>query len=251
MTVTIIAEKPSVAQSIATVLGATKKQDGYFEGNGYYVSFAFGHLYTLADTKDYNPDMGQWDLKDYPFIPEKFIYKIQDNLGIKKQVKVIKELVNKSDLIINACDGDREGELIFAELKNDLKISKPIKRLWITSHTPKDIENGMNNLKDNMINLENAGYCRQQVDFLLGINMTVVYSLKTGGQTLRVGRVILPTLKLIFDREVEIANFKSNSFYMLKSSFKSGEEIYVGTYFDQDGNNKFNSKEQLLNIQFY
>lgn len=184
----IIAEKPSVAANIANALGAKNRNDGYFEGNGYYVSFAFGHLYDLADTKDYNSDMGKWNLKDYPFIPEKFEYKPKDDAGIKKQIKVIKELANKSDLIICATDGDREGELIFAEIKNDLKFDKPIKRLWITSHTPKDIQKGMDNLKNSLINLEKAGYCRQQIDWVLGINLTVVYTLKSGGEiTLKLG----------------------------------------------------------------
>lgn len=250
MSTLIIAEKPSVAGSIAQALGATKRQDGYFEGNGYYVSFAFGHLYTLADIKDYNEDMAKWDLAHYPFIPETFRYKAINDPGVKKQIKTLKELVNKSDTIINACDADREGELIFAELKNDLKISKPIKRLWITSQTPKDIEKGMANLRSEMLNLESAGACRQQVDWILGINGTVVYTLKTGGSyTLKIGRVLLPTLKLIFDREAEIANFKSKPFYTLQSQFKTGDESYIGIYNDQEGNSKFDSKELLQDIE--
>lgn len=250
MSVLIIAEKPSVAGSIASALGATKRQDGYFEGNGYYVSYAFGHLYTLADTKDYKPDMDGWNLTDYPFIPGEFKYKPINDPGVKKQIKIIKELASKVDTIINSCDGDREGELIFAELKNDLKFNKPIKRLWITSHTPKDIQKGMDNLKDGLINLEEAGYCRQKVDWILGINLTVVYTLKTGGElTLKLGRVVLPTLKLIFDREVDIANFKSTPFYMLKSEFKAGTESYIGTYFNQEGNTKISDTLQLVNIQ--
>jgi DNA topoisomerase-3 len=242
----IIAEKPSVAQSIASALGANKREDGYFSGNGYLVSFAFGHLYTLADTADYNPDMESWDLKYYPFIPESFRYKGIDDKGVKKQIGILKDLVKQADVVINACDGDREGELIFAELKNDLKIKKPIKRLWITSHTPKDIEKGMASLKDDMKNLEKAGYCRQQVDWIIGINLTVVYTLKAGGEyTLKVGRVVLPTLKLIFDREEEIANFKSVPFYMLKSQFSAGDESYVGTYRDKEGKTRLASMELL------
>lgn len=250
MSILIIAEKPSVASSIAAALGATKRQDGYFEGNGYYVSYAFGHLYTLADTKDYKANMETWNIDDYPFIPEHFNYKPIDDPGVKKQIKIINDLSKKADTIINACDGDREGELIFAELKNNLKFNKPTKRLWITSHTPKDIQKGMNSLKDNLINLENAGYCRQQIDWILGINLTVVYTLMSGGElTLKLGRVILPTLKLIFDREVAIANFISTPFYMLKSDFKAGNESYIGTYLNQDGNTKILDKLQLVNIQ--
>lgn len=250
MTTLIIAEKPGVAGSIAAALGANKRQDGYFEGNGYLVSFAFGHLYTLADSKDYNPDMEKWDLKHYPFIPEEFKYKPIDDPRIEKQIKILKELIKQADTVINAFDGEREGELIFAELKNNLNITKPIKRLWITSHTPKDVAKGMNNLMPDMKNLQFAGYCRQKVDWIIGINLSVVYTLKTGGNfTLRLGRVVLATLKLIFDRELEIANFKSVPFYMLKSKFSSGEESYIGTYFDKDNNSKFESKELLLDIQ--
>jgi DNA topoisomerase III len=249
MSVLIIAEKPSVAGSIAAALGATKRQDGYFEGNGYFVSYAFGHLYSLCDTKDYKPDMEGWNLNDYPFIPSEFKYKPIDNPGVKKQIKTIKELASKVDTIINSCDGDREGELIFAELKNDLKFNKPIKRLWITSHTPKDIQKGMDNLKNSLVDLENAGYCRQKIDWIIGINLTVVYTLKAGGSTLKLGRVVLPTLKLIFDREVAIANFKSTPFYMLKSEFKASNESYIGTYFNQEGNTRIIDKLQLINIQ--
>lgn len=249
-TTLIIAEKPSVAGSIASALGATKREDGYFEGNGYYVSYAYGHLFTLADTKDYKPDMEGWDLKDYPFIPGKFKYKPANDSGIKKQIKIIGNLAAKVDTIINSCDGDREGELIFAELKNYLNFNRPIKRLWITSHTPKDIQKGMDNLSDSLINLEAAGYCRQQVDWILGINLTVVYTLKTGGNvTLKLGRVVLPTLKLIFDKEASISNFKSTSFYMLKSDFKVGNESYIGTYYDIDDSTRILDKQKLLSIQ--
>jgi DNA topoisomerase-3 len=250
MNTLIIAEKPSVARSIASVLGANKRNDGYFEGNGYFVSFAFGHLYTLADSRDYDPNMASWNLKHYPFIPDPFHYKAVDDPGIKKQIRILKDLLKQSDSVINALDADREGELIFAEIKQDLKIDKPIKRLWITSHTPKDIEKGMANLKSNMTRLEQAGYCRQQVDWIIGINLTVVYTLKAGGNyTLKIGRVLLPTLKLIFDREVEIANFRSQPFYRLIATFEKEGESYSGVYHDSEGHHKFDSKETLQQIQ--
>ncbi|WP_394884924.1 DNA topoisomerase [Clostridium butyricum] len=247
----IIAEKPSVAGSIAAALGATKRQDGYFEGNGYFVSYAFGHLYTLADTEDYNPEMkGSWNLKDYPFIPSEFKYKAIDNDGAKKQIKIIKELASKSDVIINSCDGDREGELIFAELNNNLKFNKPIKRLWITSHTPKDIEKGMSELKDGLINLEKAGYCRQQIDWILGINLTAIFTLKAGGEiTLKLGRVILATLKLLYDREVAIANFKSQTFYTIKNKFTVNDEFYIGTLNYQEEGTRISDKSKVELIQ--
>lgn len=246
----IIAEKPSVAANIASALGATTKKDGYFEGSGYYISYAFGHLFSLSDTKDYCPDMEKWDLKDYPFVPKEFKYKPLDDSGVRKQIKILKDLAERSDRIINACDGDREGELIFAEIKNYLGIKKPVFRLWVTSHTPKDIEKGMQNLRNDMITLEKAGYCRQQIDWLIGINLTVVYTLMaSGGQVLKVGRVILPTLNLIFEREVEIANFKSTPFYSLKCVFNTGMENYEGTYLDSESNTKFDNKDHLKKVQ--
>lgn len=243
----IIAEKPSVAANIAAALGA-KRNDQYFEGNGYYITNAFGHLYTLADTKDYVAEMENWNLKDYPFIPQIFKYKMLDDPGVKKQIKTIKDLVKKSDKIINACDSDREGELIFSELKRDLNINLPIKRLWVTSHTPKDIKKGMSNLLDDMKNLEKAAYCRQQIDWIYGINFTVCFSLMAENK-LKLGRVILATLKLIFDREVAISTFKSEVFYTLKTEFKSTNESYVGIYLDENNNTRFKNKEQLLNIE--
>lgn len=247
----IIAEKPSVAGSIAAALGANKRKDGYFEGNGYYVSYAFGHLYKLADTEDYNPEMtGSWNLNDYPFIPKQFVYKAIDDDGVKKQIKTIKELASKADVIINSCDGDREGELIFAELNNNLNFNKPIKRLWITSHTPKDIQKGMSELKDGLINLEKAGYCRQQIDWILGINLTTIFTVKAGDElTLKLGRVILATLKLIYDREVTIANFKSSSFYTVKNKFTLDDEFYIGTLNDPDEGTRITDKAKVEEIQ--
>ena len=246
----IVAEKPSVAKSIASALGAVSKKDGYFEGNNYLVTYAFGHLYTLANTRDYKPEMTGWKIEDYPFIPDPFRYKAIDDVGVRKQIKTIKELASKADLIVNACDGDREGELIFAEIKNDLKIAKPVKRLWITSHTPKDIAKGMATLRTDTMNLEQAGFCRQQVDWIIGINLTVVYTILSGGEiTLKVGRVVLPTLKLIFDRESEIANFKSTSFYNLKCVFQTGSETYTGLYQDQDKNTRYSAIEPLQTVK--
>lgn len=247
----ILAEKPSVAANIASALGSTTKKNGYYEGNGYFISFAFGHLYELYDAEDYNAEMKNWQLSYYPFIPEKFKYKVKEDEGIKKQLKIIKELIDKSSLIINATDADREGNLIFRLIRDDLKVTKPIKRLWTTSHTPQDIEYAMKNLKDDndMKSLDQAGFCRQQIDWILGINLTVVYTLKSNSDTtLKLGRVILPTLKLIYDREVSIAQFKSQPFYSLKSEFSINGNSYIGTYHDKEGLSKFAGKEKLLDI---
>ncbi len=244
----IIAEKPSVASSIAMTLQAVKK-DGYFEADNLFISYAYGHLFKLADTRFYNEAMTSWQLKDYPFIPEKFKYLPIDDNGVKKQIKILNELAAKADLIVNACDSDREGEVIFLEIADSLKFGKPIKRLWLSSHTPRDIEKGMNNLKDRMTGLEKAGYCRQRMDWLMGINFSVVFTLLAGGElTLKLGRVLLPTLNLIFLRDAEIASFRASKFYTLKSSFAAGNDVYTGTYII-DGNTRFDSLEQLQVIQ--
>lgn len=227
----IIAEKPSVAKSIAIVVGANELNNGYYSGNGYYVSYAFGHLYRLANANEYDPKFDKWKLENFPFIPSQFKYIPIENNGVLKQISIIEQLSKKSDLIINALDGDREGELIFAELKNSLKFNKPIKRLWLSSHTPKDVEKGLNNLLDPLTNLEMASYCRQQIDWILGINFTVLFTLTTGGNyTLNVGRVMLPTLKLIYDRTTSFKSFTSKDYYSLKSSFKGQYGAYTGTY---------------------
>lgn len=246
----IIAEKPSVAKNIATALGAKTKKDGYFEGNGYFVSYAFGHLYRLCDVKDYDPEKGKWKMAYYPFIPGAFQYKGISDGGVSKQIKTLKYLEKQSDAIINACDADREGSLIFAEIQRDLDFKKPVKRLWLTSHTPKDIKKGMDNLRDEMSNLESAGYCRQWTDWLLGINLTVLYTLKAGGgKTLKVGRVILPTLKLIYDRDKAIREFDSTPFYTLKCEFEAEASRYVGLYTDKDDVSKFKDEALLKAIE--
>ncbi len=247
----IIAEKPSVASNIAHVLGANDRKDGYFEGNGYYVSFAFGHLLTLCDAKDYDEKYAKWELENYPFIPNEFKFKVIDDKGVKKQFNILKELIEKSDLVINACDSDREGEAIFYSIFSNIGIDRPVKRLWISSHTPADIKKGMKNLKDNseMVYLQAAGYCRTILDWLIGINFTSVATLKYGnGELLNIGRVLIPTLYLIYERYKERNDFKPKDIFELNIEFENNGNKYVGTYTDGEYN-KFENMSVLSDLK--
>lgn len=245
----ILAEKPSVAKNIAYALNAKDRKDGYFEGNGYIIAFAFGHLYELYDVKDYLKGFTKWELQKFPFVPEVFRYKIKNDKGIERQVKTIKKLTDRKDIkeIIIATDADREGQLIAGIIINELNINKPLKRLWINSHTPKEVHKGMNNLIDykNTLALEKAGYCRQQMDWLFGVNFTSLTTLKYGnGKLLNVGRVILPTVKLIYDRDLEIENFKKETYFQLKTIFDAKGAQYEGFYIE-NGSDKFINKKNL------
>lgn len=252
----IIAEKPSVAMNIAKVIGASVKHDGYFEGNGYIVSFAFGHLLTLLDAKDYDESMSKWEVEKYPFIPEKFRYKLINDNGVKKQFNIIKELIGRNDVteIINAADGDREGETLATEILKATGTKKPVRRLWISSYTPKDVFIGLENLKsiEEMKNLQDAGFARSQADWLIGINFTSVATLRYGnGNLLNIGRVIMPTVKLIYDRDVEIKSFKPKDFYELYSYFQAANGVYPGIYAECTNgelNTKFDNIEKLRAI---
>ena len=251
--VLILTEKPSVAGSIAAVLNVKDKKDGYYSGNGYLISFAFGHLFQLYDAKDYNSIYQTWDVANLPIIPAEFKYKLIDDPGVKKQFKIIGELANYPDvdMIINAADSDREGELLATEIISALHTSKPVKRLWLSSHTPEAIKNGLAQLKTNaeMIPLQAAGYSRQWIDWLIGINYTVATTKLYGqGQVLKVGRVILPTLKLLYDRERAIQNFKPEPYYELQAVFESGNQFYFGLFRAQ-GNTKHLNKELLAKVQ--
>lgn len=248
----ILTEKPSVANNIAYALNVKNRYDGYYEGNGYIVTFAFGHLFELYDTKDYKDGFEKWELDKFPFIPEKFRYKVKEDKGVKKQVKIIKELASKEEVkeIIIATDADREGQLIAAIIIKELNINKPMKRLWINSYTSKEVHQGMKNLLDykDVLTLEKAGYCRQQMDWLFGINFTSLATLKySNGKLLNVGRVILPTVKLVYDRNIEIKNFKKETYYQLKCIFNTKDGQYEG-YFVDDGIDRFKERKKLENI---
>ncbi|MFR9071130.1 MAG: toprim domain-containing protein, partial [Paraclostridium sp.] len=179
----ILAEKPSVAKTIASFLGAKTKHDGYFEGNNYIVTYAVGHLVSLYDVKDYDKAYaGSWKSENFPFIPDKFRFKVDGSKS--KQFNIVKSLIHRNDVdeIINATDNDREGELIAFLIFLTAKNKKPIKRILVNEWTPEDIKRGLNNLKtdEQMRNLQAAGYTRLITDWLIGINFTSMTTLKYG-----------------------------------------------------------------------
>ncbi len=219
-----IAEKPSVAREIATVLGAKTKRDGYFEGNGYAVTYTFGHLCTLLEPKDYKPHWKSWDLNNLPMLPEKFETKVTSNQGIQKQFNVIKSLLDKANLVINCGDAGQEGELIQRWVINQANYTGEVQRLWISSLTTEAIKEGFNNLKPavDYDNLYYAGFSRAICDWLLGLNATRLYTVKHGGykQVLSVGRVQTPTLAMLVNRFKEIENFKPQPYWELQTTYR-------------------------------
>ena len=213
----VFAEKPSVAQSIAKVLGCTGRQDGYLEGNGYFVSWCVGHLIELAEPEEYDSKYEKWTKEDLPIIPDIYKYKIAS--ATKKQFQVLKDLMNRSDVteVTNACDAGREGELIFRLVYDKAGCKKPMKRLWISSMEDEAIRNGFDNLADgrDYDKLYEAALCREHADWLVGINATRFFTCSYG-QTLNVGRVMTPTLALTVEREAQIRAFKPEDFYQVQ-----------------------------------
>ena len=222
-----IAEKPSVAKDLAEILGAKIRHDGYFEGNGYCVTWTFGHLCSLKDPEDYNPLWKYWKLEDLPIIPAQFGIKIKGDKGVEKQFQTIKNLVSKASEIINCGDAGQEGELIqrWVLLKAQCKV--PIKRLWISSLTEEAIKAGFSKLKDSkdFDNLFAAGNSRAVGDWMLGINGTRLYTKKYGKDklVLSVGRVQTPTLAMIVNRQKEINAFSSEEYWELKTTYRDTE----------------------------
>ncbi|MDA6070016.1 DNA topoisomerase 3 [Flavobacterium sp. AC] len=219
-----IAEKPSVAREIASVLGANTKHDGYFEGNGYAVTYTFGHLCTLKEPNDYKPHWKSWDLNNLPMLPEKFETKVVQNSGIQKQFKIVKSLFDKAELVINCGDAGQEGELIQRWVMNEANYKGEVQRLWISSLTTEAIKEGFENLKpsENYDNLFYAGFSRAIGDWLLGMNATRLYTVKHGGykQVLSIGRVQTPTLAMVVDRWKEIENFKPQPYWELQTLYR-------------------------------
>ena len=219
-----IAEKPSVAKEIATILGASTKKDGYYEGNGYWVSWTFGHLCTLKEPGDYTSLWKWWNLDELPMIPSKFSIKVMENSGVQKQFRIIENLVGRCDEVINCGDAGQEGELIQQWVLLKANNTKPIKRLWISSLTEEAIKEGFKNLKDgkDFLNLYAAGSSRAIGDWLLGMNATRLYTLKYGRdkQVLSIGRVQTPSLAMIVERHLAIQNFKSETYWELKTIYR-------------------------------
>jgi DNA topoisomerase-3 len=219
-----IAEKPSVAKEIATILGANLKKDGYFEGNGYWVSWTFGHLCTLKEPHDYTSLWKTWNLATLPMIPSKFSIKVMPDQGVQKQFRTIESLVQRCSEVINCGDAGQEGELIQQWVLLKAKNTKPIKRLWISSLTEEAIKEGFEKLRngDDFLNLYAAGSSRAIGDWLLGMNATRLYTLKFGQnkQVLSIGRVQTPTLAMIVNRQKEIDHFKPAKFWELKTRYR-------------------------------
>lgn len=213
----VIAEKPSVAQSIAKVIGATNREDGYLEGNGYVVSWCVGHLVELAEPEAYDEKYGKWRYEDLPILPKQWEYRVSD--ATKKQFKVLNDLMKRSDVesLIEATDAGREGELIFRLVYHQAGCKKPFERLWISSMEDKAIAEGFANLKSGTKydSLYNAALCREHADWMVGINATRLFS-TLYGQTLNVGRVMTPTLAMLVAREAEINAFVSNPLYSVE-----------------------------------
>ena len=240
-----IAEKPSVARDIARILGATSSKDGYMEGNGYQVTWTFGHLCELKEPNDYAVNWKHWSLAALPMVPARFGIKLIDDEGIKKQFAVIERLYKNAEEIINCGDAGQEGELIQRWVMQKAKVACPVKRLWISSMTDEAIRNGFANLKDqkDYEPLYLAGLSRAIGDWLLGMNATRLYTLKYGNnrfgknaQVLSIGRVQTPTLALIVERQKEIDNFKPEPYWVLAT-------IYRETQFTAT-KGKFTSKEE-------
>ncbi|HLP05589.1 MAG TPA: DNA topoisomerase 3 [Paludibacter sp.] len=219
-----IAEKPSVARDIAEVLGAHTRKEGYMEGNGYQVTWTFGHLCGLLEPHEYTPDWKPWALSHLPMIPPRFGIKVMNDSGIQKQFKVIETLMASADEVVNCGDAGQEGELIQRWVMQKALCKCPVKRLWISSLTEEAIREGFTKLKDQQAfqPLYEAGLSRAIGDWLLGMNATRLYTLKYGKnrQVLSIGRVQTPTLALIVNRQLEIENFKPEAYWELKTVYR-------------------------------
>ena len=219
-----IAEKPSVARDIAKVLGANTSHEGYMEGNGYQVTWTFGHLCTLKEPHDYTAAWKPWALSRLPMIPQRFGIKLIADKGVEKQFKIIESLFQKADAIVNCGDAGQEGELIQRWVMQKAAVHCSVQRLWISSLTEEAIREGFKSLKDQSEyqSLYEAGLSRAIGDWLLGMNATRLYTLKYGQnrQVLSIGRVQTPTLALIVNRYHEIANFKSEAYWVLSTVYR-------------------------------
>ena len=221
-----IAEKPSVAREIAKVLGANTKYEGYLEGNGYQVTWTFGHLCTLKEPQDYSEQWRRWSLGSLPMVPPRFGIKLIDNEGYKKQFAVIERLMQAADGIINCGDAGQEGELIQRWVMQKAKATCPVQRLWVSSLTEEAIREAFAALKpqDDYQSLYEAGLCRAIGDWLLGMNATRLYTLRfrqQQGQVLSIGRVQTPTLAMIVKRHFEIKSFKPEKYWILSTVYRN------------------------------
>ncbi len=249
----IIAEKPSLARNIVSAIGNMKRNDGYYSNDNYLVSWAFGHLFSLADIEDYEenpPKDKHWKMDNLPCFPSKFKFNLkkdsnkQVDSGVLKQFNIISTLVNREDVdkIVNAGDSDREGEIIVRLcISNALKTEKDIYRLWLPDQTSETISQGLKEMKldSEYDNLANEGFARTYIDWLYGVNLTRYATLKTG-TLLRVGRVIIPIVKAIYDRDMSIRNFKPEMYYGMWSNEETNGELV-----ELNSKEKFDKKDQV------
>lgn len=224
-----VAEKPSVGQAIAAVLGATTRRDGYMEGNGYCVTWVFGHLCALLDPQEYTDQWKNWNLSSLPMIPDRFSIKVSGDAGVQKQFDVIKSLIAQADEVINCGDAGQEGELIQRWVYQKAGCRVPVKRLWVSSLTEEAITEGFKSLRDqsDYQHLYEAGLMRAIGDWLLGMNATRAYTIRYArgvgkdGQVLSVGRVQTPTLALVVRRQAEIENFVPKTYWELRTTYRA------------------------------
>lgn len=239
-----IAEKPSVAREIAAILGATTKREGYIEGNGYQVTWVFGHLCTLKEPHEYNPAWKRWDIYSLPMIPQKFGIKLIEDQGSIKQFHIIEGLIQNAEEVINCGDAGQEGELIQRWVMQMAKCKCPVKRLWTSSLTEEALKEGFSSLhpQSDYDKLYEAGAMRAIGDWLLGMNATRLYTMKYGGnkQVLSIGRVQTPTLALVVKRHLEIVNFKPEQYWELKTVYR--DTTFAAT------KGKFTSEEEGRNF---
>ena len=239
-----IAEKPSVARDIASVLGATHDRGGFLEGNGYQVTWTFGHLCELKEPAEYSPMWKAWSLSQLPMIPPRFGIKLKNDKGVEKQFAVIEKLMQAADCIINCGDAGQEGELIQRWVMQKAGAKCPVQRLWISSLTEEAIREGFQTLKDQREyqSLYEAGLCRAIGDWTLGMNATRLYTLKYGNkrQILSIGRVQTPTLALIVNRQHEIDNFKPETYWVLTTKYRDT----VFTAVMEEGDRGFKTQEE-------
>ncbi len=233
----ILTEKPSVARDIAKCLSINNKRDGYFEGNGYQITWAFGHLVELKEPDEYNPAWKRWSLESLPIIPEQFGLKARGDAQAQKQLNTIKHLFKSADEIICATDAGREGELIFRYILSWAGcLQKPFKRLWISSLTDDAIRQGFARLQDGHVydGLYRAAKCRSESDWIVGLNATRLYTLKFGGQgsLWTIGRVQTPVLALIVQKDSDISSFVPKDFWELHSLYRDADFQYAGGRFD-------------------
>ena len=234
----ILAEKPSVARELAAFLKATSRRDGYFEGNGYQVTWALGHLVELKEPADYHPSLKTWSLDTLPFIPNEFELKLRDDKGTKQQFGIVKRLFRAADGLICATDAGREGELIFRYILSLTGCTrKPTQRLWLSSLTPQAIQSAFRSIRPlaEYDNLYAAAKCRSEADWIVGLNATRNYTLRygTGGILWSLGRVQTPVLAMIVRRDDEIRTFKTHPFWELTTNYRKVCFRYTGDRFDK------------------